>query len=237
MATILNGSCACGRNRYLITIPTDTSSINNAQVIFNNSSHSRRLQASPLTAFLKIPLTWFQSSTIAYRTDETHQSIRRTFSSPIRDHLRNQFCGYCGTQLSQLDDSSREEDAFISLTLGSLIDEDLDRLGDLGLLDGVDNENEGNAIASATPVSGTRQIIARSNNSAGLHNRGAPWFEDLVEDSPLGRIRRQKGGQASQDGSVVYEWEVVEWSSADQDTATKRKISDVEGSPEMEMTG
>jgi hypothetical protein len=113
-----------------------------------------------------------------------------------------------------------------------LIDEDLERLGELGLLGEVD-EDEGTAIVNATPFSG-----ARPTNNASLHNRGAPWFEDLVEDSPLGRMRRQKGGQTSEDGSVAYEWEVVEWSSADQDnTAAKRKIEDVEGSPEMDMTG
>jgi hypothetical protein len=153
--------------------------------------------------------------------------------------LRHQFCGYCGTQLSQLDDSSRQEDGFISLTLGSLIDEDLDRLGDLGLLD--ENETEVLHIQNAKGTeSSSRQIVSGVKSTDGIVNRGAPWFEDLIEDSQLGRLRRQKGGHTSADGSVKVEWEVVEWSSADQQEegpTGKRKIGQLEASPEMDITG
>jgi hypothetical protein len=164
-----------------------------------------------LTAFFKFPISWFQSRTIAFRPDETHQSIRRTFAVPARDHLRHQFCGYCGTQLLIFDDSSRTEDGYISLTLGSLIDDDVDRLIELGLFD----QNDGSEDAS-------------NNNK--LINRGNSWFEELVE----GKTRRQKGGEISTDGSTMVEWEVIEFdidppnSGTNVSTMGKRKLEQVE---------
>lgn len=43
-----------------------------------------------------------------------------------------------------------------------------------------------------------------------MQNRGMPYFEEMVEDSRLGRIKRQKGGHTSRDGKTTVEWEVVE---------------------------
>jgi hypothetical protein len=192
-----------------------------------------RLQASPLTAFLKVPLPWYQSSTVAFRPDETHQSIRKTFSSPDRDNLRNQFCGYCGTQLSQLDDSSREEDDFISLTIGSLLDEDLEKLGELGLLDDLEDNKEGLSASQEQQ----RAAVTTSTRVGVVNHRGVPWFEDLIEDSQLGRLRRQKGGHTSADGSMTVQWEVMEWTSADQEddgVSGKRKRGDPD--PELDTT-
>lgn len=127
-----------------------------------------------------------------------------------------------------LDDSSSEEDQFISVTLGSLIDEDLEHLTALGLLEDVEEEQ------LKKPV--TKNTIVR-NSGAGISYRGAPWFEDLVEDSALGRVRRQRGGHTSADGSVQSTWEVVEWNSADQgdeSSNSKRKSEHIAGSPEAE---
>lgn len=139
----------------------------------------------------------------------------------------------------QLDNSSREEDDFISLTLGSLVDEDLDRLGDLGLLD-----DENDEVMDTEKIKGTesssQRMVSVVKSAGGLASRGAPWFEDLVEDSQLGRIRRQKGGHTSADGSMQVEWEVVEWSSADQQEEGilgKRKIGDIEVLPDLDMKG
>jgi len=223
METALHGNCACGRNQYIIRIPDDSPEL--AQVVFDNSSHSRRLQASPLTAFIKVPVSWFQSSTIAFDPDETHQSIRRTFTSPFRSNLRHQFCGYCGTQLSQWDDSSRDQDRFIWLTLGSLRDEDLEILEDLGLSDGESEPEQVNA-GREYEESSSRSVLMPPQGAA---HRGAPWFESLVEDTKLGKIKRQRGGQVSADGSSRVEWEVFEWTSNDDKGASaKRKIEDVD---------
>jgi len=233
MGTLLRGSCACGRNLYAITIPKDTQT--SAAVLFDNSSHCRRLQATPLGAFLRVPLSWFQSSTIAFFPDETHQTIRRTFSSPTKENLRHQFCGYCGTQLSQWDDSSRSAEDSILLTLGSLLDEDLDLLDELGLLDATE---AGNVTAAARESRGAQDSgAARQTEDIVLTKRGAPWFEDLVQDSALGTIRRQKGGQTSDDGSVRMQWEVLEWTSNDDDGGTgKRKLGDLDEGQDVEMT-
>lgn len=78
--------------------------------------------------------------------------------------------------------------------------------------------------------------------------RGAPWFEEIVENTRLGKIKQQRGGHASNDGSVRVEWEVVEWTGeeeaedADDEgvaaAATgKRKLGELEGGHDTEMRG
>ena len=76
----------------------------------------------------------------------------------------------------------------------------------------------------------------------GTRHRGAPWYESLVEDTPLGRVKRQKGGHTSGDGTVEVEWEifeVTEGSDEDNDngdaTPGKRKIAEVEEPEDQEM--
>lgn len=46
--------------------------------------------------------------------------------------------------------------------------------------------------------------------SRNMQNRGMPYFEEMVENSRLGRIKRQKGGHTSSDGRSTVQWEVVE---------------------------
>ena len=77
--------------------------------------------------------------------------------------------------------------------------------------------------------------------------RGAPWFEDLVENSKLGTLRRRKGGHTSKDGSVSVEWEVAEWESSgdggfgvedlagDVQGTGKRKLGDVVADSDLSM--
>lgn len=96
---------------------------------------------------------------------------------------------------------------------------------DLGLLQFAQDRAESEAAQQETSV-----IEAHTPRAAA--HRGAPWFESMVEDSRLGKLQRQKGGHTSKDGSVRYEWEVVEWTSADGDEAaastSKRKLGDLE---------
>ena len=84
--------------------------------------------------------------------------------------------------------------------------EDLDRLVDLGLLpDEEEDEEEG----EAGEEQGAREVVrARSRDDVAV--RGFPWFETMVKNTRLGRIKRQKGGHTSQDGRTTVEWEVVE---------------------------
>ncbi|KAF2215822.1 hypothetical protein CERZMDRAFT_65218 [Cercospora zeae-maydis SCOH1-5] len=53
----------------------------------------------------------------------------------------------------------------------------------------------------------------RTNKQQQLHrlnDRGVPYFEDMIENSRLGRIRRQVGGQTSRHGTSSVQWEVIE---------------------------
>jgi hypothetical protein len=74
----------------------------------------------------------------------------------------------------------------------------------------------------------------------GTRHRGAPWYEKFVQDTPLGRVKRQKGGHTSGDGTVEVEWEVVEWTEGSEEnegstTSGKRKIGEVEEPKDHEM--
>lgn len=125
----------CQRNNY-----RTYSSLN------TDSSRAGRAQAAPLTAWLRVPLHWYSSTTHAYYDHESHSSIQKTYHSPSPlpnlPPTRRQFCGYCGTTSTQ-------------------------------------------------PLHG-------------MSGRGVPYFEELIENSRLGRIRRQVGGHSSR-----LQWEVI----------------------------
>lgn len=174
-----------------------------------------------------MPLDWYTSATFAQFPDETRSSIQRTFVSPFASNTRRQFCGYCGTQLSSWHERTRDDAEHICLTVGSLLDEDQALLSELGYLPSGESSDEDTAVAG--PSRQTRAIV-RSEP----HPRGSPWFEEMVEHTKLGRFKQQRGGHTSQDGSIKVEWEVMEWTEADdaddEGSATpgKRKIGEVE---------
>src|SRR2546421_6283673 len=93
-----------------------------------------RSQAAPITSWLRIPLDWYHSTTYAFFPDETHSSIRRTYTHPRYPDTKRYFCGFCGTPLSYWSERPPLEKNFIYLTLGSLVAEDLRDLEELGLL-------------------------------------------------------------------------------------------------------
>ncbi|KAF2638195.1 hypothetical protein P280DRAFT_77977 [Massarina eburnea CBS 473.64] len=224
--TQLHGSCACGRNRYTVDIPSQQTRL--AELRYDNTSASRYHSASPLTLWLRVPLTWYTSATFAQFSDEKHASIKRTFVSPFPSDTRRQFCGYCGTQLTSWHERTRDDSEHICLTVGSLLDEDQTLLGRLGYLPGGESSDEDTNEAVAGPSRQPR-TVARTEPQA----RGAPWFEDMVEQTSLGRFKQQRGAHTSRDGNIRVEWEVVEWTEgddADDESATpsKRKIGDVE---------
>jgi hypothetical protein len=176
-----------------------------------------------------VPLPWFHSAIFPQFPDETATTIQRTFTSPFSSaHARRQFCGYCGTQLTNWHERTREDAEHILLTVGSLLDEDQELLGELGYLAG-DSSSDEEAVT----------VRDAQNERAVAHQewvRGTPWFEELVEDTQLGKFKKQKGGYGFRDGSVRVEWEVVEWTEGDDadDEAgeptvpAKRKAGDVE---------
>lgn len=119
----------------------------------------------------------------------------------------------------------------MDVTLGSLLNESILKLESLNILpDDTDDEEglvqggivndedhipsteesmggvEGPAAASA--LKGTQKSDTAATHR--MQSRGIPYFEEMVENSRLGRIKRQKGGQTSQDGRRTFQWEVVE---------------------------
>ncbi|KAI5367313.1 hypothetical protein Slin15195_G024400 [Septoria linicola] len=235
----LFGGCSCERNQYVIAIPPSSSA--QAQVFFDNSATSRRAQATPITAWLRVPLDWYQSATYAQFDNESHSSIKKTYNTPSSrasiPPTRRQFCGYCGTTLTAWNEAlhaggygSNTSD-LLDVTLGSLLNESLDKLEALKIMPDSDTEEESpqspQTIAPQVPDAriATRQHVApdgsqhfgvpvrAAESSSGLHrmsDRGVPYFEEMIEHSRLGRIRRQIGGHASCDGSSSVQWEVVE---------------------------
>ena len=151
--------------------------------------------------------------------------------------------------MSQWGHATRQEENFINITLGSLRNDDLERLEELGLLQPeeptvrnvtkiqphLQSEEEPERDVTDTPTEPSRPLPrALFKPTQGAEHRGASWFEELVEDSLLGRIKRQKGRHTSTDGSTRVEWEVVEWAANSEDTSEasapgtgKRKLGEL----------
>ncbi|KAI9890624.1 MAG: hypothetical protein M1814_003822 [Vezdaea aestivalis] len=207
-ARSLQGACSCGRIRYTITIPPNNQDDrvapprrlpSDAQVTFSTSAHDRRTQATPLAAWLRIPLTWYASSTHAYAPDETHATIRRTYVPARREAERRCFCAHCGTHLSCWTDDPPSEKEWIAVTLGSLAGSDLDDLEELGLLPGIAGTEEA-ALGGRSPLRKTDQAEAMVTWS---------WFESMVRGTGLGKLTKRT--TVSDGDRTTVEWEVVEW--------------------------
>ncbi|KAH8716271.1 hypothetical protein HC256_005048 [Beauveria bassiana] len=202
----LRGACQCGRNRYLIVVPED--SVDEAQVLFNPSTTHEASLATPLPAYIRVPLTWYKSATYAYYDDETHATIRRSYTHPDEQDFRRYFCGYCGTQLSYWSESPATEADYIHLTLGSLLRQDLHDLEALGLIPDDTDSDESAPAGDA----GDQDEPSEREAAVVRESFGVPWFEELIEGTRLGKLRRRHGGHESQDGRVQVEWEIIEYS-------------------------
>ncbi|KIX07590.1 uncharacterized protein Z518_02243 [Rhinocladiella mackenziei CBS 650.93] len=205
----LHGACNCGRNHYSIIVPQDATE--RAQVYFDDSSESRRSQATPLTAWLRVPLAWYSSSTRAFFPDETHSSIRRIFTPRHIPHCRRIFCGYCGTHLSFWTEQPPSEAEYMNITLGSLLSEDIRALQDLDLLP---EDAEPQDVLSTEQ--GSVQAPAGQQALARTGRRGITgtlsWFEEMLDGSRLSRTHNiRKGVGVSADGSTTVEWEITEY--------------------------
>ena len=202
-------------------------------------SHPGRFHGSPLTAWLQVPLDWFQSHTESFFDDETHNSIRRTFTPSHAPHTRRSFCGYCGTPLTYWSEYPRDEADFMSVTIGSLYGEDQRMLEDLDLLPGSsededddddeEEEPESERVDDEVPASrdpvptvapSTSSVVVPTLGSEPLLTRstrhgttsGIPWFEEMIEGSRLGRVMKgRRGVGISDDDSTKIQWEVSEW--------------------------
>ena len=163
---------------------------------------------------LRVPLSRLRSTTYAFYPDETHNAIRRVFTPRHAPHTKRHFCGFCGTQLTYWSEESREEADWVCVSLGSLKYESLERLEEAGLLiSAEDDERE----EVAETGNGSKGMIKRKHDRELL---GEPWFEDLIQRSELGKIKRRRGGRSSLDGSSRVEWEIVEFTANDDENST-----------------
>ncbi|KAM4060164.1 Mss4-like protein [Hirsutella rhossiliensis] len=225
----LRGGCQCGRNRYIIAVPQD--GVKEAQVLFNTEPLHQIPLATPLAAYIRVPLSWYHSTTFAFFPDETHTMIRRVYTHPSQEHSKRHFCGFCGTPLSYWSESPLSEADYINLTIGSLLRDDLRDLEDMGLIPDELDDDAGGRDRTPAPATPTRSAALRESF-------GVPWFDGLVEGTRLGNMRRAQGVKRSHDGRVSVEWEIVEYaagsdSDADMETESasssgKRKMQDRE---------
>ncbi|ETI29409.1 hypothetical protein G647_01862 [Cladophialophora carrionii CBS 160.54] len=248
----LQGSCNCGRNHYIITVPRDATE--QAVVYFDNSSESRRSQATPLTAWLRVPLTWYSSATTSFFPDESHASIRRIFTPLHAPSSQRVFCGYCGTHLSFWTEHPPEEAEYMNITLGSLVNEDLQALQELDLLpdaassEGTDDNEQltmsgGLGQDDSTTVDGSTKQQTRPVTRTQRSGRtgGLTWFEEMLDGSRLGRVQNTRRGIGiTNDGSTRVEWEVSEYlddgsATPGTPTSSKRKIEDVAQDDDVRM--
>ncbi|OAA33011.1 hypothetical protein AAL_00476 [Moelleriella libera RCEF 2490] len=222
----LRGGCQCGRNRYIIALPED--GVDQARVLFSTDRAHQEPLATPLAAYIRVPLAWLHSTTFAFFEDETHAMIRRVYTHPSQEHTKRNFCGFCGTPLSYWSEQPRSEAEYINLTLGSLLQEDLQDLEDVGL---IPEENESDLDETQ------QQVVGVPDRGTALRQSfGVPWFDGLVEGTRLGRMRRTHGIKRSDDGSVRIEWEILEESPALEGgrDAVMATVSDMSGKRKLE---
>jgi hypothetical protein len=182
-----------------------------------------RSHGTPITAWLRVPLDWYQSSTRSFFPDETHSSIRRVFTPRHAPDTRRIFCGFCGTPLTFWTEQPQEEAEFMNISIGSLSSEDQRLLEELDLLPANSDEEESEAEPSSsaleTAMNTSSSVIVPSIGDSGISRSfrrgtagGIPWFEEMVEGSRLGRLMRARRGMGiSDDQSTSFEWEISEW--------------------------
>ena len=190
-----------------------------------------------------MPLDWLHSTTYAFFPDETHSVIRRVYTHPSHSHAKRHFCGYCGTPLSYWSEEPRSEADYINLTIGSLLREDLRDLEDMGLIPDAsdleddehdDTQGEAQAMVAKAASSSPAAAGPRPRRSTALRESyGVPWFDGLVEGTRLGKMRRSRGVQRSQDGQVSVQWEVIEYTDGNDD---KDVNNDGDGDAYMDAT-
>lgn len=179
---------------------------------------------------LRIPLSHLRSTTYAFYPDETHSTIRRVFTPWNAPHTKRHFCGFCGTQLTYWSEETREEADWVCVSIGTLKSESLEKLEEGGLLAGAEENEKAGSSDGNDGEKGTMKRKLRI---------GTPWFEEMIQGSELGRMKRRRGGQSSSDGRSKVEWEIVEFTTDDEENSIigtgKRKI-DMTGD-DVEMRG
>lgn len=188
--------------------------------------------------------------------DETHSTIRRIFTPVHEPNCKRVFCGFCGTHLSYWTEEPATEADYLSITLGSLLGEDIHALQELDLLPeettpedfgatpaNTDGGAESSQVANTTQAD--RSLNQRSTHTGRLGD--LDWFEELIHGSQLGRTQKTRRGMGvSADGTTQISWEVSEYvdGADDEDegaqsstnaAGSKRKIGDVGSGDDVAM--
>lgn len=113
--------------------------------------------------------------------------------------------------------------------------ESLERLQEAGLLAGAE-ENE--KTEKSDENDGKKGTMKRKHNRELI---GTPWFEEMIQGSELGKMKRRRGGQSSSGVSSKVEWEIVEFTDGDEENSIfstgKRKIDIAGDDVEMRVGG
>ncbi|KAI1212319.1 uncharacterized protein F4807DRAFT_366538 [Annulohypoxylon truncatum] len=206
----LRGSCHCGRNQYVITIPSGTSDV--AQMVFDAAESHRMSSATLLSEFLRVPIHWYHSRIFPFFSDESRATIRRVYSHPDEQSAIRQFCGFCGTTLTYWTEDPVTEADYIQVTLGSLLTEDLYNLDALGL---VPDEPEQDPMDIEPTFEEPTLETGQATQPSGHDATGIPWFQNLTLGSRLGSIYSARHVEESRDGRIRVEYEITEWTGGD----------------------
>ncbi|KAI2471475.1 hypothetical protein F4781DRAFT_429371 [Annulohypoxylon bovei var. microspora] len=205
----LRGRCHCGRNQYMIMIPSGASDV--ARMVFDSAESHRMSSATLLSTFLRVPLQWYHSRIFPLFSDESRATIRRVYSHPEEQSAIRQFCGFCGTPLTYWTEDPITEAGYIQVTLGSLLTEDLYDLDDMGL---VPDEPDQKLNQDTMDIAPTPEIN-QATQSSGHNATGIPWFENLTLGSRLGSIYAATRVEESRGGRIWVEYEITEWAEGD----------------------
>ena len=220
----LQGGCSCGRNEYLIFTPSIAESLQlvlhdevaSGKHLFLRSLASLLIRSAGRVPSLRVPLSHIHSSTCAYYPDESHNAIRRVFTPRHAPHSKRHFCGFCGTPLTYWSEDPKEEAEWVYVSLGSLRNKSIEALETAGFLSGTRDADE-------------NTHVIRTGQDGEI--RGPAWFEEMIEGSELGRMKRRRGGQTSADGKSKVEWEIVEFGGDEGESGLtggeKRKLDQV----------
>lgn len=132
----------------------------------------------------------------------------------------------------------------MSITVGSLLGDDVRALQDLDLLPedvepqdvaATAGNNDNRAVATTQQPQESDQAVTRRIQRQGRLG-DLDWFEEMIDGSRLGRTQKTRRGMgANADGTATVQWEVSEYREGDSEPPTptsgnsKRKIGDVTG--------
>lgn len=118
----------------------------------------------------------------------------------------------------------------MDVTLGSLWGESLSLLERLGWF-----EDESSGEEDVGEGLSTSRVVKR-RTAGSMSNRGMPYFEELVEDSKLGKIKRRHGGHVDAEGREV-QWEVteIEVGGGNEDTVMESAVEVGNGNKRLKM--